>query len=267
MPFLKPYFAAAFLMILANAACQTPGLKETEKLDANAIMKIMPAGMDTTKIVLDSAGDALSFRQYIPIIFNGDGIIYRDRESFKLQRYTKSALHSLERADYAIARGYRWEAIRARDAQKTNEEKFSDIAATFSMADRILVFKSRRLMFLQRKGKDLFQFKIDLGRNPIGDKQSEGDWRTPEGIYYVDHKYERNDKYYKSYWISYPDSADRAAALKRNVKPGVGVMIHGTRPDRVDAKDWTNGCIALSNKDMDKLFKYVIPGTVIDIRK
>lgn len=266
MPFLKPYFLPALLLALCVGACQT-GERDIEPLDANAIMKMMPAGIDTTNMVVDDAGNKLNFRQYIVVVFNNEGMIYRNREVFKLQRYTEMGLETLKRDDYGIARWPRWKAFRNREIKKTNEEKFRDIAATFSMADRIVVFKSRRLMFLQRKGKDIVRFKIDLGRNPLGDKQSEGDWRTPEGVYYVDNKTDREDKYYKSFWISYPNSADKADAITRNVKPGVGVMIHGTRPDRVEAKDWTNGCIALSNKDMDTLFKYVMSGTVIDIRK
>ncbi len=265
MPLLKPYFFSALSLALCMVACQT-GEPEIEPLDANTIIKMMPAGIDTTYIVMDGA-TPLTFTQYIPIIFNGDGMIYRDRATFRLQRFTKAALDSLKRDDYAIARGLRWQAIRDSDVVKTNAEKFRDIAATFSMADRIVVFKSKRLMLLQRKGKDIVQFKIDLGRNPIGDKQKEGDWRTPEGVYYVDNKTDREDKYYKSFWISYPNAIDKADAIKRNIKPGVGVMIHGTQPDRVNAKDWTNGCIALSNKDMDTLFKYVLSGTLIDIRK
>nr|WP_294794747.1 L,D-transpeptidase family protein [uncultured Mucilaginibacter sp.] len=267
MPLLKPYFFSALLLLLCIGACHTPGSDEELPLDVGSIMKMMPKGIDTTQIVIDDAGNKLNFRQYIAVIFNNEGMIYRNRKVFKLQRYTAMGLETLKRDDYAIARWPRWKAFRNRDVKKTNEEKFRDIAATFSTADSILVFKSRRVMLLQRKGQGIFKFEIDLGRNPIGDKQKEGDWRTPEGVYYVDNKTDREDKYYKSFWISYPNAIDKAYAIKRNIKPGVGVMIHGTQPDRVNAKDWTNGCIALSNKDMDTLFKYVLSGTLIDIRK
>ncbi len=227
----------------------------------------MPAEIDTTIFIRDDAGNLLNFRQYIVTVFNNQGMIYRNRDTWRLQRFTKTAVDSLSKDDYAIARWDRWAAIRNDDVLKTREEKFRNIAATLGTADRILVLKSARKMYLQRKGKDIFQFKINLGRNPLGDKRAENDFRTPEGIYYVDNKLNRKDKYYKSFWISYPDSIDRAEALKRNVKPGVGVMIHGTRPERINAKDWTNGCIALNNNDIDTLFKYVLSGTVIEIRK
>lgn len=128
-------------------------------------------------------------------------------------------------------------------------------------------------MYLRNKGKDIYKFNIDLGRNPVGHKTAEGDGRTPEGVYYLGNKWDRNNnwdpsrKYNKSFWISYPNENDKAKALARNVKPGVGVMIHGTPSNRINAKDWTNGCIALQNKDMDTLFKYVMTRTIIDIRK
>jgi len=85
--------------------------------------------------------------------------------------------------------------------------------------------------------------------------------------YHLDVKYERSDKYYKSFMTSYPDSADKARAKAKGLKPGNGIMIHGTYPERIKAEDWTNGFIALQNKDMDILFAHVIDGTPIEIKK
>lgn len=258
-----------YFLISSNWSCQTDSLKTTQlsgNHQVDSIIKHISGKVDTTIIVWDDSGNPLSFRQYILTIFNNEGMIYRNREVLKLQRFSKTAIDSLKKDDDAIARWARWAAIRNDDVL-TSEEKLRDLIATLSTADRILVVKSKRLMYLLKEDKVIFQFKIHLGRNPLGDKRMEGDFRTPEGIYYVDNKMHRKDKYYKSFWISYPDSADRAEARKKNVKPGVGVMIHGTQPERVNAKDWTNGCIALSNNDIDTLFKYVISGTVIDIRK
>lgn len=73
--------------------------------------------------------------------------------------------------------------------------------------------------------------------------------------------------YYKGYLISYPDSAHLQAAKLKGVAPGGGIMFHGTSAERAGRKDWTNGCIALSNAHMDSLFKYVMPQTPIEIRK
>ncbi len=260
-------FKFLFLFILSGSIGCRDASDNQLKPDANAIIKMMPKGIDTTYLVMDDAGNKLTFREYIPIIFNNEGMIYRNRKVFKLQRYTPMGLETLKRDDYAVARGPRWEEFHNKDVKKTDQQKFKDVAATFSTADSILVSKSQRTMKLLRKRKIIAQFDIDLGRNPVGDKLSEGDGRTPESIYYVDNKRERGDKYYKSFWISYPNAYDKANARERNVKPGVGVMIHGTPQGRENAKDWTNGCIALSNKDMDTLFKYVLPGTLIYISK
>ncbi len=185
MSFLKPYFLPALVFTLCIVACQT-GKTGVEPLDANTIIKMMPAGIDTTNVVVDDAGNKLNFRQYIAVVFNNEGMIYRNREVLKLQRYTETGLETLKRD--LIAYWPRQKAFNKREVKKTNEEKFRDIAATFSMADSILVFKGRRMMRLQRKGKAIFQFEINLGRNPLGDKQSDGDGRTPEGVYYVDNK-------------------------------------------------------------------------------
>jgi hypothetical protein len=229
-------------------------------------MRAIPANIDTTIRVKDNDGNALGFRQYILTLLNNEGTIYREKETLKLQRFTKTGIDSLNKDDHAIARWDRPTGIYGKHP-KTITEVFKDLAAISASADSVIVFKHKRTMYLKRKGKNITIFKINLGGNPVGDKICDGDLRTPEGVYYLDNKATRTDKFYKSFWISYPDSADRADALKRKVKPGIGVMVHGTSPQRVNSKDWTNGCIALKNSDMDTLFKYVMAGTLIDIRK
>ncbi len=246
-------------------SCHSGGSR-LQVISIDSAMKLVPAYIDTTIIVKDNLGTPLSFRQYIITLLSNEGMIYREKETLKLQRFTKTAIDSLNRDDHAIARWDRWTAIRNKHSN-TFDETFRNLDTVFTTADEIIVFKHSRTMYLKRRGKNILKFKINLGRNPEGNKVSDGDLRTPEGVYYLDNKTIRGDKYYKSFWISYPDSADRAKALKNGVKPGIGVMIHGTPPARTDAKDWTNGCIALANNNMDTLFKYVMSGTLIDIRK
>jgi lipoprotein-anchoring transpeptidase ErfK/SrfK len=241
-------------------------MSESNLINVDSAMAHVPAGLDTTVIIKDQNGTPLSFRQYMPIILKKEGMIYREKNSLRLQRFTKSAIDSLERDNKAIARPNRWVWYRNRDS-KTINDCFKHAADIFAAVDSIIVFKNARIMYLRKNRQNIFQFNIDLGRNPVGDKISEGDNRTPEGVYYLDNKWERNDKYYKSFWISYPNKVDIAEASMQNVKPGIGVMIHGTPDYRKNAKDWTNGCIALQNKDMDTLFKYVLAGTVINIKK
>ncbi|MBP8926956.1 MAG: L,D-transpeptidase family protein [Pseudomonadales bacterium] len=140
-------------------------------------------------------------------------------------------------------------------------------------ADRVLVDKSERKLFLLRNGQAFREFRISLGQAPEGPKMQEGDLRTPEGVYTLDW---RNPKsgFYKSIHISYPNDNDRLQAQKRGVSPGGMIMIHGehyipslSRIYRLASKkDWTEGCIAINNEEMDELWVTVADGTPIEIR-
>jgi L,D-peptidoglycan transpeptidase YkuD (ErfK/YbiS/YcfS/YnhG family) len=262
------YLLLGFLILFCCSCSQE------KTVDIDLAMKNIPANIDTNILVKDNNGAMLRFGQYMPVILRNEGMIYRAKETFILQRFTKTGLDSIERNADIIARQERWQAYLHKD-NKTTADHFKEVATLFSFADSVIVIKSTRTMYLRKNGKDICRFHIDLGRNPVGHKRAEGDGRTPEGVYYLDNKWDRdrnNDwdqgkRYYKSFWISYPSEDDKARSFELGVKPGVGVMIHGTPSTRTNAKDWTNGCIALKNKDMDTLFKYVVAGTIIDIRK
>jgi murein L,D-transpeptidase YafK len=139
-------------------------------------------------------------------------------------------------------------------------------------ADKVLVEKSKRKMYLINNGKVFRSYTISLGKDPVGDKQKEGDNKTPEGIYVLDW---RNNKSscYKSIHISYPDDQDVSRAKKAKVEPGGNIMIHGLHPSLKalgkfhTAYDWTNGCVAVTNEEMDDIWKSVKYGTIIEIRK
>ena len=148
---------------------------------------------------------------------------------------------------------------------------FSGLAYSDQTADSVLVVKSESRLYLYHEGKELTSFKVAFGSNPEGHKQQQGDERTPEGRYVLDYK-NPNSKYYKSIHISYPNAQDRQNARKRGVNPGGEIMIHG-QPNGyggfstiVQLFNWTNGCIALSNPDMDVVWDAVKPGTPIEIR-
>ncbi|RZA01005.1 MAG: hypothetical protein EOP47_12255 [Sphingobacteriaceae bacterium] len=134
-------------------------------------------------------------------------------------------------------------------------------------ADRLRVEKSQRKLYVERNGKVIFVFPINLGKHPIGHKQKEGDGRTPEGAYYIDYNRNTNASYYWAFHITYPNKQDSLYAKKMGVKPGGDVMIHGTSPERNNRKDWTNGCIAISNAHIDTLVKYYYNGIPIQINK
>lgn len=129
---------------------------------------------------------------------------------------------------------------------------------------QIQVHKADRRMYLLHNGTVLESYDIELGGNPIGPKQFEGDMKTPEGTYTISH---RNPKsaYYLSLGISYPNAADVAFAEANGKRAGGDIMIHGTNKDKRRAEDWTAGCIAVSNKEMRQIYAMVKPGTPIII--
>ena len=141
-------------------------------------------------------------------------------------------------------------------------------AATASL---VIVKKKDRKLIVMSGSKKLAEFTIALGSNPVGHKRQQGDGRTPEGTYSLTSK-NSGSKYYKSIRISYPNSKDRAQAAKRGVSPGGDIYIHGS-PNGLSKipgglmkmVDWTEGCIAISNSEMDTLWKLVRTGTKIRI--
>jgi murein L,D-transpeptidase YafK len=128
-------------------------------------------------------------------------------------------------------------------------------AGDFPLADKILVEKGARKLHLLRNGIAFRSFEIALGPAPVGDKEMEGDQRTPEGYYMLDARNPDSD-YFLSIHISYPNSSDRSVARNKGLDPGGAIMIHGqpNLPTFSAAyyarEDWTNGCIAVSNSDM-----------------
>lgn len=138
-------------------------------------------------------------------------------------------------------------------------------------ADRVVVFKKERTLQLMNAGKVIKTYKIALGGNPIGPKMRQGDHKTPEGNYVLDSR-NLHSQFYKSIHISYPNSQDRAAARKHGVSPGRDVFLHGL-PDGYGwigkehrMKDWTDGCIAVTDQEMDEIWRAVPNGTPIEIR-
>lgn len=140
-------------------------------------------------------------------------------------------------------------------------------------ANRVMVYKVKRKLYLCKGDSILKAYDIALGKDPAGHKQREGDSRTPEGRYILDWRNTKS-KYYRSIHISYPNKADQARASKDGVPPGGDIMIHGYPEGAFSSmwsrywflgRDWTDGCIAVSNEAMDEIWKAVPDGTPIDI--
>lgn len=139
-------------------------------------------------------------------------------------------------------------------------------------ADRLLVEKSKRLLTLFRDGSLIRSYRIALGSSPIGDKEHQGDSRTPTGRYVIDFKNARS-AFHLSLRVSYPDASDRDAARRLGADPGGDIMIHGL-PNGLGAigplhrlMDWTDGCIAVTNAEIKEIWAMTGVGTEIEIRE
>lgn len=132
---------------------------------------------------------------------------------------------------------------------------------------RIEVHKGARKMYMLHNEKVLRQFNIGLGFNPVGHKEVEGDSRTPEGLYYIDRR-NPNSAFHLSIGISYPNEQDRARAKAMGKSPGGDIFIHGqARKHRLRnrGRDWTDGCIAVTDREMEDIYAMVKVGTPIMI--
>jgi murein L,D-transpeptidase YafK len=137
-------------------------------------------------------------------------------------------------------------------------------------ADLVVVYKAKRQLQLRREGEILKIYRIALGSAPRGAKRKEGDGRTPEGVYTLDWRNARSN-FYRSIHVSYPHPRDLDHAERWGVSPGGLIMLHGL-PNGLRAEhlghpwsDWTNGCIGLTNQEMDEIWAKVDDGTPIII--
>jgi len=144
-------------------------------------------------------------------------------------------------------------------------------AQTTSTVDRIVIEKSKRTLTLMSGVKTVKSYKVALGGQPVGAKDRQGDHKTPEGNYAVDAKNPKS-QFYKALHLSYPSGADRANARKLGVGPGGDVEIHGlgAKWGWIGAKhrltDWTDGCIAVTNEEIDEIYPQIKVGTPVEIR-
>ena len=144
-------------------------------------------------------------------------------------------------------------------------------ASTPLHADRVVVLKKERTLQLLSGGKVIKSYRVALGGDPVGAKTRQGDHKTPEGIYVLDSR-NAHSQFHKSIHISYPNARDRAAARARKISPGGDVFVHGLpngygwvgASHRV--KDWTDGCIAVTDEEIEEIWKAVGDGTAIEIR-
>ena len=128
----------------------------------------------------------------------------------------------------------------------------------------VQVHKAERKMYLLHNDKVLKSYDVALGFAPVGHKQFEGDGKTPEGTYRISHKNPDSD-YHLSLRVNYPNTQDRAYASSMGKPAGGDIFIHGGPKKKIYQRDWTAGCIAVSDKEIEKIYAMIKPGTVIHI--
>ena len=142
--------------------------------------------------------------------------------------------------------------------------------APIAMADSLVLRKASHVLTLYDRGVPIRRYLVALGRQPRGDKQYLGDQRTPEGLFHI---VERNpaSRYHLALRLSYPDSAHRARAAALGRSPGGDIMIHGLPAEYADVgaahreDDWTEGCIAVTDAEIEEIWRLVVVGSPIEI--
>jgi len=138
-------------------------------------------------------------------------------------------------------------------------------------ADSIVLDKSDRTLTMYFRGAKVKEYDVALGKNPVGDKLRRGDGRTPEGLYYIEGR-NPGSKYHLSLRISYPSAQDRATAARHGANPGGDIMIHGLPPAFATVgalhrqQDWTEGCVAVTNAEIEEIWRAVPNGARILIK-
>jgi murein L,D-transpeptidase YafK len=154
----------------------------------------------------------------------------------------------------------------------STSQKNKDQVNVNSPADKILVKKSEHKLYLLKNGEPIRSYRVSLGSSPKGHKERQGDNRTPEGVYYIDGR-NPGSRFYKALHVSYPSMKDREEAARRGVAPGGQIMIHGYPTggpardlrDVLTGMDWTAGCIAVSNPEIEEIWRLTSNGTPIEI--
>jgi len=159
----------------------------------------------------------------------------------------------------------------AGDALPYHARAMAAVGIELPIADRVLVRKSERRLYLMHGNDVLRAYRVSLGLNPDGAKERAGDFRTPEGNYRLTRRNTRSD-YFLSIQVSYPNDDDMRRARRNGWQPGGSIMIHGQpndprhAPDYYATQDWTDGCIAVTNADMVEIWMMTSDNVPIEIR-
>jgi len=209
------------------------------------------------------------------MIFNITNVIIKDRTIATQQTHIETLQQEIKGTGNEIAAAQKTvEALKQEVSGKEQEIaalKKELFAHNKVPADRILIEKKERRLTLISKGKVLKIYQIALGGNPDGPKERQGDNKTPEGSYVIDSR-NRNSRYHRSLHISYPNEKDRKRAKELGVSPGGDIMIHGIKNgfswvgDLHADVDWTKGCIAVTDEEIEEIDRLTPNGTPVEIR-
>lgn len=204
------------------------------------------------------------------MIFNIRNVVLKDRKIAAQQMQIETLRHEVQGKENEIvalqkekeAFGKKMEAL---------EQTFFDYATRKGSVDRILIEKSARRLMLISQGVVLKTYNIALGGNPIGPKERQGDNKTPEGTYVIDGR-NKDSRFHLSLHISYPNERDKNRAKELGVSPGGDIMIHGIKNgfswvgDAHAGIDWTKGCIAVTDQEIEVISRLAPNGTIVEIR-
>jgi tetratricopeptide (TPR) repeat protein len=212
------------------------------------------------------------------MIFNINNVILKDRMIATQQKQ----IEKLQQKDQTIAAQQRQIESLEQEVESKGDEIITlqkrievleqDVFAfQRGPADKILIEKKERRLTLFSRGEVLKTYKIALGGNPNGPKERQGDNKTPEGTYIIDSR-NKDSRYHQSLHISYPNEKDKQRAKQLGVSPGGGIMIHGIKKgfswlgDSHKDLDWTKGCIAVTDEEIEEIEKLVPNRTIVEIR-
>jgi len=208
------------------------------------------------------------------MVFNINNVIYKDKTIAAQQTQIEALRQEVQnRGAEIVSLKKSIESLDQEIRSKENEInalKKAPVAPLKGPADRILIEKKERRLTLLSKGTVLKSYQIALGGNPNGPKERQGDNKTPEGIYRIDSR-NKNSRYHRALHVSYPNEKDKKRAKELGVSPGGDIMIHGIKNgfswvgDLHTEVDWTQGCIAVTDEEIEEIDKLVPLGTTVEI--
>jgi tetratricopeptide (TPR) repeat protein len=205
------------------------------------------------------------------MIFNINNVILKDKLIATQQTQIETLRQEVKSKEHEIVALKQNEIVTLQKKIDALEQKAFAYALRMGPVDKILIEKKARRLQLISKGEVLKTYKIALGGNPVGPKERQGDNKTPEGTYVID-SCNKDSCYHLSLHISYPNERDKRRAKELGVSPGGDIMIHGIKNgfaqvgDLHTEVDWTKGCIAVTDEEIEEIAKVAPKGTIVEIR-